>query len=86
MIDQTEAIRRQRLVEINAEPGNRAALEAAYGLVWNTDELRRDFAVIGFMAPYVVVRRKSDGQKGSLEFQANPRLYFNFTPDGGNGR
>jgi hypothetical protein len=30
------------------------------------------------MAPFVVVRRLSDGQKGSLEFQHHPRFYFNF--------
>jgi hypothetical protein len=83
MNDPTETIRRERLAEINAEPGSREALEADYGQVWNTDELRRDFEVIGFMAPLVVVRRKADGQKGSLEFQHNPRLYFNWQPHDG---
>ncbi len=79
MDDPTEAIRRQRLAEINAEPGSRKALEAEHGQVWDTDELRRDFEVIGFMAPLVVVRRKADGVKGSLEFQHGPpRLYFNW--------
>ncbi len=76
MNDPAEDIRRQRLAEINAEPGNREALEAEYGQVWNTDELRRDFEVLGFAAPLVVVRRRSDGQKGSLEFQHNPRFFF----------
>ena len=83
MNDPTETIRRERLAEINAEPGSREALEADYGQVWNTDELRRDFEVIGFMAPLVGVRRKADGQKGSLEFQHNPRLYFNWQPHEG---
>jgi hypothetical protein len=78
MPDPTEPIRRQRLAEINAEPGSREALEAEYGQVWTTTELSQDFEVLGFMAPLVVVRRKSDGVKGSLEFQHNPRLYFNF--------
>jgi hypothetical protein len=86
MDDQTELARRQRLVEINAEPGSRAALEAAHGPVWDTDELRRDFEVLGFLAPVVVVRRRSDGRKGSLEFQHQPRFYFGFVPDGGDGR
>ena len=36
--------------------------------------------VIGFSAPLVVVSRKSDGQKGSLMFQASPRFYFGFEP------
>lgn len=80
MADATEAIRRERLVEINVEPGNRNALAARYGRVWNTAELTAEFEVLGFMAPFVVVRRKADGCKGSLEFQHSPRLYFNFAP------
>jgi hypothetical protein len=81
--DVTEAARRERLAEINAEPGSREALEAQYGQVWDTQQLALDFEVIGFMAPLVVVRRKADGMKGSLEFQHRPRLYFNFEPHKG---
>ena len=83
MPDPTEPFRRQRLAEINSQPGSREALEAQHGQVWNTEELSRDFEVIGFMAPLVVVRRKSDGVKGSLEFQHSPRIYFNFSPHEG---
>jgi hypothetical protein len=36
--------------------------------------------VIGFAAPFVVVRRKSDGVKGTLEFTHSPRVYFDFKP------
>ena len=78
MNDPTETIRRERVVEINLQPGSREALEAQYGQVWNTDQLSEDFEVLGFMAPLVVVRRKSDGRKGSLEFQHSPRIYFNY--------
>jgi hypothetical protein len=78
--DETESIRRLQLAEINAQPGSREALEAEHGQVWDTDELRRDFAVEGFLAPYVVVRRKVDGQRGSILFQASPRFYFGFEP------
>ena len=81
MNDPTETIRRQRLAEINTEPGSREALEAEHGQVWDTRELGTDFDVLGFVAPFVVVRRKSDGQKGSLEFQHSPRFYFSFSPD-----
>jgi hypothetical protein len=81
MIDDTEPIRRARLAEINADPGSREALEATYGQVWDTRQLADDFEVIGFMAPFVVVRRRTDGVKGSVEFQHFPRLYFNFVPD-----
>jgi len=81
MNDPTEAIRRKLVAEINAEPGSREALESQNGHVWSTDELTRDFDVLGFLAPFVMVRRKSDGVKGSLEFQHSPRFYFNFAKD-----
>ena len=80
MNDSTETIRRQRLTQINLVPGSREALEAEYGQVWTTDEMSEEFEAIGFMTPLVVVRRRSDGQKGSLEFQHNPRFYFNWQP------
>lgn len=83
MSDPTEVPRRQRLAEINASPGSREALEAEHGQVWDTNELTAEFAVTGFMAPLVVVRRKADGVVGSLEFQHDPRLYFNFQPHEG---
>ncbi len=83
MADPTEPARRERLTEINADPGSREALEAIHGQVWDTKQLAADFEVIGFLAPLVVVRRRSDGMKGSMEFQHSPRLYFNFVPDEG---
>lgn len=48
------------------------------GQTWNTEELQRDFEVLGFGAPFVTVRRKSDGVLGMLEFTHNPRVYFDF--------
>ena len=81
MSDPTETLRRERLAEINAEPGSREALEAQYGQAWDTNQMRADFEVLGFSAPFVVVRRRSDGVRGSLEFQHNPRLYFNWQPE-----
>jgi hypothetical protein len=81
MTDPTESIRREMVAEINAEPGSRAALEAKHGQVWDTDQLQKDFEVIGFMAPLVGVRRKSDNVKKSLMFQHHPRFYFGFQPE-----
>ena len=78
MNDPTETTRRQQVAEINSEPGSREALEAKHGQVWDTEQLQQDFDVTGFMAPYVAVNRKSDGTKGMLQFQHNPRFYFNF--------
>ena len=82
MPDDTEPFRRKRLAEINAQPGSREALEAQHSQVWSTERLSRDFDVIGFLAPLVIVRRRSDGLKGSLEFQHSPRIYFRFQPHG----
>lgn len=45
---------------------------------WDTTELQRDFEVLGFIAPLVRVRRKSDGITGYMEFKHSPRVYFNF--------
>jgi hypothetical protein len=80
MNDPTETIRRNRIAEINVVPGSREDLESRYGQVWDTNQLSEEFQAIGFMAPLIAVRRKSDGQKGSLEFQHSPRLYFNWQP------
>jgi hypothetical protein len=46
------------------------------GPFWDTEALTRDFEVIGFAAPFVVVKRRSDGVRGSLEFTHRPRVYF----------
>jgi hypothetical protein len=43
---------------------------------WFVDTLQQDFEVIGFLAPFVVVKRKSDGQRGTLMFEHMPRRYF----------
>ncbi len=79
MQDPTEDIRRTMIAEINHQPGSREALQAQHGQVWSTEELQNDFEVIGFMAPVIAVRRRADGVKGSMMFQASPRFYFGFT-------
>lgn len=79
-MDATENIRRSMVEEINAEPGSREALEAEHGQVWDTAEMQKDFSVMGFGAPFIVVVRKSDNVEGSLTFQHSPRFYFGFLP------
>jgi len=75
--DPTEPIRRELQAMINSNPQCRESIVVAFGQAWDTAELCRDFAVEGFMAPLVVVRRKADGKVGSLFFQHGPpRLYF----------
>lgn len=79
--DIVEQLRLVRLAVLNAKPGDRQALKKRHGQVWDAAELGRDFKVIGFMAPLVVVRRRSDSKRGSLEFQHHPRFYFNWRDD-----
>jgi hypothetical protein len=95
MIDETEEYRRKRQAELNNAAladelrpiadqlaAEKARLKAETGgEVYDTEELRDLFEVKGFAAPLVVVKRKSDGQVGSLEFQHSPRLYFNWQAD-----
>jgi hypothetical protein len=76
-----EAIRREHAMELNGNAGTRPQLVARHGQVWDPEDLARDFEVIGFATPYVIVRRKIDGTMGSLEFQHHPRFYFNFQQD-----
>lgn len=60
------------------EEFKRELAEKGIADVWNTDEVREHFEILGFCAPYCTARRKSDGKKGTLQFNHMPRLYFNF--------
>lgn len=61
-----------------SEQEAKAALLISYKDVMTTDELRANFEVLSFMAPFVMVKRKSDGAKGTLQFTHMPRFYFDF--------
>jgi hypothetical protein len=85
MYDETEGVRREMVREVNTavesndEAAERARLTESYGdQVWNTQELGEAFEVLSFAAPLCIVRRKSDGRKGSVMFQHSPRFYFQF--------
>ena len=73
MTDETEPIHRQMVAEINADPGSRLDLESKHGQVWDTSELRTDFEVLGFAAPLVVARRRSDGC-GIVNVPTRPKI------------
>lgn len=42
------------------------------------DEMLEQFDVLGFAYGWAIVRRKSDGKEGTLDFAGAPRFYFNF--------
>jgi hypothetical protein len=76
MTDSTEQLRRAMIASGQVQHDLEKADKR-----WDTDQLREEFEVIGFLAPFVVVKRKSDGVKGSMEFTHSPRFYFNFQAD-----
>ena len=57
MTDETESIRQEMVATINANAGPRAELEKQHGQVWDTSQLQEDFEVLGFLAPFVAVKR-----------------------------
>ena len=78
MSDPTENYRRDMVAEINTKPTPAPEFE---GETWTTDQLSETYEVLGFMAPFCVVKRRIDGVKGSLMFQHNPRVYYGFVAD-----
>ncbi len=88
--DPTEPMRRELRATINSNVSTIAAIagdgltrkliEAQQGQVWSPDELAKDFDVLDFAAPLVIVRRKTDAVLGSLFFSHEPRFYWGFRP------
>lgn len=74
-MDKTEGIRRAMVYAINS------GQVQPEGQEWTSDQLREEFEVIGFLAPYVVVVNKATGKKGSLLFRHEPRIYFGYRED-----
>ena len=81
--DPTEAARRELVGRVNSSPRTIDEYRLEYGdsNVWDTRQLGETFVVLGFMAPFAVVRRRSDGVVGSVMFQHSPRVYWGFQPD-----
>jgi len=72
----------RKLMIDNGQPARDLEHDRAFGKQeWTTDEAVAEFDFVGFAAPFVVVVRKSDGVRGSLEFTHSPRVYFGFTAD-----
>lgn len=78
MSDPTEDIRRAMVPTMPAEL--QARLDEGEK-VWTTDEMTAEFTPDGFLAPLIVVRRKSDGVRGTLMFAHSPRYYFGWVAD-----
>lgn len=82
MSDTTKNFRGMLVEVVNAVPRERESLEKVYGKneVWDTKELQENFEVMGFAAPFCMVKKKSTGEEGAVMFQHMPRFYFRFVP------
>jgi hypothetical protein len=78
MSSEADAIRRHMI-----ETGQSQADLARADQTWSTAELQAEFEVLGFAAPFAVVRRTADGVVGTVEFTSQPRRYFSFVADQG---
>lgn len=50
-----------------------------HGEVLTTSEAVEKYEFVAFCAPFVKVRRKTDDQTGTLEFQHNPHFTLNLS-------
>jgi len=74
--DPTEATRRWML-----ESGQPARDAVNAKQLLTTEEVREQYEVHAFAAPFAIVTRKADGKRGTLEFTHSPRVYFDFQED-----
>ena len=78
--EETECLRKARAAQLNMNLP-RETLEAFYGQVWSTEELKAQWNIVTFVSPLVLVKSRADGSTGSFEFQDSPRFYFNYVRD-----
>ena len=81
MSDPTENIRKQMVAELNSDDATKAELQEKHGRVWTSDEMRKEFEPLSFMAPFIIVCKKDTGERGSLMFTHSPRFYFAWKPE-----
>ena len=49
--------------------------------VWTAEAFAREFELLGLLISPAIIRRKSDGLKGTIRFEGNPRVFFDFQPE-----
>lgn len=65
----------------SVEPKRREELERLHGRVWDEAEVQSEFCISAIIDLTVIVRAKADpGKVGSLDYQNEPRLYYNYRP------
>ena len=79
-LEATECLARARAAQLHLDLP-RKTLEAFYGKVWTTEELKTEWLIVMFHPPLVYVKSRDDGSSGNFEYQDKPRYYFNFAKD-----
>jgi hypothetical protein len=52
------------------------AIQEEGGECWTTEEVTKEFDILGFMAPFCTAVRMETGKKGVLAFVHRPRIYY----------
>jgi len=72
------------LTEDDEDFGQEWDLDLDQDQKWDRAEFEADFVMLGFASPFVVVKRRSDDQLGTLEYTTNldgwPICYFSWQP------
>lgn len=50
-------------------------------VMMTTEEMQEQYEVLGFALGFCIVKRKSDGVRGTLDMLHHPRVYFDFEPE-----
>ena len=58
----------------------RADLEKQFGKVRTRSEVEEAFEILDTRPPFIKVKRKEDGEVGSMLFMHNPPYFFEFVP------
>jgi hypothetical protein len=77
-MDTDDMLRRALILNGIPEKKLVEALRQDPNSVVNTEDFKKQYEAVAFLAPFVEVRRKSDGVVGLLMFTHLPRYYFNF--------
>jgi hypothetical protein len=78
MKDLDEVAVRRKMIE-SGQPARDFAADLDEKL--DSAALAAKYDVLSFAAPFVIVKRRSDGVVGTLEFTHSPRWYFGWKPD-----
>lgn len=76
-----DKLRKEYARKLNAKPRPRADLDRLFQITLDPEQLRENYEVISFFAPFVYVRNKFSNAEDILVFQHSPRFYWQFEQD-----